>query len=84
MPVSILIHSGTPYDSRLFEEILKKLSTIRIIKKGDVILFDRGYVRQEASLFSIQFSENRGIFQSLLCGISPIETLNSVMDYEVV
>ena len=43
MPVSILIHSGTPYDSRLFEEILKKLSTRRIIKKGDVILFDRGY-----------------------------------------
>ena len=33
MPVSILIHSGTPYDSRLFEEILKKLSTRRIIKK---------------------------------------------------
>ena len=43
MPVSILIHSGTPYDSRLFEEILEELSTRRIIKKGDVILFDRGY-----------------------------------------
>ena len=43
MPVSILIHSGTPYDSRLFEEILKKLSTRRIIKKRDVILFYRVY-----------------------------------------
>ena len=43
MPVSILIHSGAPYDSRLFEEILEELSTRRIIKKGDVILFDMGY-----------------------------------------
>ena len=42
-PVSILIHSGAPHDSKLFEEILKELQRRRIIKPKNIILFDRGY-----------------------------------------
>ena len=42
-PVSILIHSGTPNDSKLFEPTLKELKRRRIIKNKDIILFDRGY-----------------------------------------
>ncbi|MCC7554314.1 MAG: transposase [Methanobacteriaceae archaeon] len=42
-PVSILIHSGAPHDSKLFEPILKELKRRRIIKNRDIILFDRGY-----------------------------------------
>ena len=52
-PISILIHSGAPNDSKIFDEVLQDLHKRRIIKRKDIILFDRGYVRQEASLFSI-------------------------------
>jgi transposase len=43
MPVMILIHSGTPNDSKLFDEILKKLKTRRIIRNSDILIFDKGY-----------------------------------------
>ena len=39
----ILIHSGAPSDTKLFDNILKELSRRRIIKKRDIIYFDRGY-----------------------------------------
>ena len=42
-PVSILIHSGAPNDSKLFEEILETLQKRRIIQKGDILIFDKGY-----------------------------------------
>ena len=42
-PVSILIHSGAPNDSKIFDEVLQNLHRRRIIKRKDIILFDRGY-----------------------------------------
>ena len=42
-PVSILIHSGAPNDSKLFDEILQELKRIRLIKYKDIIYFDKGY-----------------------------------------
>ena len=42
-PVSILIHSGAPNDAKLFDEIMKNLQKRRIIRKGDIIIFDKGY-----------------------------------------
>lgn len=42
-PVSILIHSGAPNDSKIFDEVLQDLQRRRIIKRKDMILFDRGY-----------------------------------------
>ena len=41
--VSILIHSGAPNDSKIFDEILQDLHIRRIIKRKGIILFDRGY-----------------------------------------
>ena len=43
MPVAIIIHSGAPHDSKIFNEIMENLKKRRIIQKGDTILFDRGY-----------------------------------------
>ena len=43
IPVSILIHSGAPNDSKIFDEVLQDLQKRRIIKRKDIILFDRGY-----------------------------------------
>ena len=43
MPVAIIIHSGAPHDSRIFTEIMENLRKRRIIRKGDTIIFDRGY-----------------------------------------
>ena len=42
-PVSILIHSGAPNDSKLFDEILEILQKRRIIQKGDILIFDKEY-----------------------------------------
>ena len=42
-PVSILIHSGAPNDVKLFDEIMENLQKRRIIRKGDIIIFDKGY-----------------------------------------
>ena len=42
-PVSILIHSGAPNDAKLFDEIMENLQKRRIIRKGDTIIFDKGY-----------------------------------------
>ena len=42
-PVAILIHSGAPNDTKLFNEILQNLQKRRIIKKWDILIFDKGY-----------------------------------------
>ena len=42
-PVSILIHSGAPNDAKLFDEIMENLQKRRIIQKGDILIFDKGY-----------------------------------------
>ena len=42
-PVSILIHSGAPSDTKIFDDVLKELKRRRIIKDGDIIFLDRGY-----------------------------------------
>ena len=42
-PVAILIHSGAPHDSKIFDEILETLQKRRIIKKKDILIFDKGY-----------------------------------------
>ena len=47
MPVAILIHSGAPHDTKIFTEIMENLQKRRIIRKGDTIIFDRGYYKYE-------------------------------------
>ncbi len=43
LPVAVLIHSGAPHDSKIFDEVMENLQKRRIIQKGDTIIFDRGY-----------------------------------------
>lgn len=43
LPVAIIIHSGAPHDSKIFTEIMENLQKRRIIKKYDIIIFDKGY-----------------------------------------
>ena len=42
-PVSILIHPGSPNDTKIFDEVLKELKRRRLIKPKDIIYFDKGY-----------------------------------------
>ena len=42
-PISILIHSGAPHDSKIFDETLKELKRRRLFRKRTIILFDKGY-----------------------------------------
>jgi hypothetical protein len=43
LPVAIIIHSGAPHNSKIFTEIMDNLQKRRIIRKGDILIFDRGY-----------------------------------------
>lgn len=42
-PISVIIHSGAKNDSKIFDEVLEELKRRRLLKKGQVILFDKGY-----------------------------------------
>ena len=42
-PISILIHPGSPHDSKIFDKVLKELKWRRLFKKRTIILFDKGY-----------------------------------------
>ena len=42
-PFSILIHSGAPTDAKLLMKLWKNLQKRRIIQKGDILIFDKGY-----------------------------------------
>ena len=46
-PISIIIHSGAKNDSKIFDEVLEELKRRRLIQKGQVILFDKGYYSME-------------------------------------
>jgi len=42
-PVCFLLHSGSPHDSGLYEQILAELKRRRIMRIGDIVVFDKGY-----------------------------------------
>jgi len=42
-PLAFLIHEGSPHDSRIYPEILEELRRRRIMRKGDIIITDKGY-----------------------------------------
>jgi len=42
-PLAFLIHSGSPNDAPLFDQILKELKNRRLIHNGDTLIFDKGY-----------------------------------------
>lgn len=46
-PVCLLIHNGSPNDTKIFNEILQKASKSRVIRQKDIILFDKGYYSYE-------------------------------------
>jgi len=46
-PLAMLLHEGSPNDAKIFSEILEELKNRRIMRKGDVLLFDKGYFSKE-------------------------------------
>ena len=40
-PISVIIHSGAKNDAKIFDEVLEELSRRRLLRKGQVILFDK-------------------------------------------
>ena len=42
-PLAFLIHEDSHNDTKLFREILQELKCKRILRKGDVVLADKGY-----------------------------------------
>ena len=42
-PVCMLLHPGSPHDSALYEEVMTDLKRRRIIRIGDLVVFDKGY-----------------------------------------
>jgi hypothetical protein len=52
-PLAILIHKGSPHDSKIFDEILNDLKRRRILKKGQIIIADRGFYSAKNYLIGI-------------------------------
>ncbi|NYB52133.1 MAG: transposase [Methanobacteriaceae archaeon] len=42
-PLAILIHPGSPHDTKIFDEIMHELKRRRLIRKGQLILADKGF-----------------------------------------
>lgn len=42
-PISVIIHPGAKNDSKIFDEVLEELKRRRLLKKGQIILFNKGY-----------------------------------------
>jgi len=42
-PLTMLIHEGSPNDAKIFDEIMHELKRRKISRRGDRILFDKGY-----------------------------------------
>jgi len=52
-PLALLIHRGSPHDSKIFDEILHELKRRKILKKGQLILCDRGFQSLQNYLIGI-------------------------------
>ena len=46
-PTLILIHKGSPHDTKIYKEVLENLKQSRIIRPLDILLFDKGYFSYE-------------------------------------
>lgn len=46
-PLAFLLDSGSPHDSKLFEQMMKELRNRRLIRNGDTLIFDKGYYSYE-------------------------------------
>ena len=46
-PLAMLLHEGSPNDAKIFSEIMYELKRRRILRKGDRIIFDKGYFSKE-------------------------------------
>jgi hypothetical protein len=42
-PLAILIHAGSPNDAKIFDEVLNELKKRRILRKGQIIIEDKGF-----------------------------------------
>jgi len=54
-PIAFLLHSGSPYDSMLFEPIMEELQRKRIIRKGYIKIFDKEYYMYRNYQIEISF-----------------------------
>ncbi len=52
-PLAILIHPGSPNDTKLFDGIMNELKKRRILRKGQLVLCDKGFYSRENYLIGI-------------------------------
>lgn len=52
-PLAILIHPGSPNDAKIFDEIMFELKRRRLIKKGQLIIADKGFYSAKNYLIGI-------------------------------
>ena len=52
-PLAILIHSGSPNDAKIFDEIMFELKRRRLLRKGQQIIADRGFYSAKNYLIGI-------------------------------
>ena len=52
-PLSLLIHPGSPNDAKIFDEMLFELKRRRLIRKGQLIIADKGFYSARNYLIGI-------------------------------
>jgi len=52
-PLAILIHPGSPNDAKIFDEIMFELKRRRLLRKGQLILADKGFYSAKNYLIGI-------------------------------
>ena len=84
-PVAVLIHAGSPHDSKIFHEILKELRRRNIIKPKDILYYDKGYFSYKNYLIAVNifkivpviFPQSKFSIDKLKAMISyPLESFN--------
>lgn len=46
-PLAMILHEGSPNDAKIFSEIMEELKRRRIMRKGDLVFFDKGYFSKD-------------------------------------
>jgi len=52
-PLTIIVHPGSPSDTKIFDEIMHELKKRRIIRKGQIVICDKGFYSANNYLIGI-------------------------------
>ena len=80
-PLAMLIHERSPNDAKIFDEILRELKRRRIYRKGDRILFDKGYFSKDN--YQIAITKHKTAVLIFPRGKNPLQKVFDNISYPI-